>query len=94
MVLIEALSAHLLGWRDELCEPLVEPFGWCGSTTATRGSRGTTPVPNYGLEDMADDVVEQLDHLGATSGGRRRAVDGRDGRAAPGAEAPGRVGEA
>ncbi len=67
LVLIEGLSAHLLGWRDELCELLAESFWVVRFDNRDVGLSTHYPGADYAIEDLADDVVELLDHLGATS---------------------------
>ena len=67
LVLIEGLSAHLLGWRDELCQLLAESFWVVRFDNRDVGLSTHYPDVDYAIEDLADDVVELLDHLGVTS---------------------------
>lgn len=64
MVLIEGLSAHLLGWREEFILPLIEA-GYRVVRLDNRdvGLSAKYPDTDYDLADMADDVHELIEHL-------------------------------
>ena len=64
-LLIEGLSAHMLGWRDEFCDRFVRA-GYRVIRLDNRdvGFSEHYPGKSYGISDMADDVHELIDHLG------------------------------
>jgi len=66
VVLIEGLGAHLHGWRDGFCQSLLdEGFRVIRFDNRDVGLSQHYPDQTYGLGDMADDVHELIEHLGA-----------------------------
>ena len=64
IVLIEGLSAHLLGWRDGFCQPFIDAgFQVVRFDNRDVGLSQHYPGQSYGLGGMADDVHELIQHL-------------------------------
>ena len=64
VVFIEGLSAHLMGWRDEFCQPFIAAgFQVVRLDNRDVGLSQHYPGQTYGLGDMAGDVHELIQHL-------------------------------
>lgn len=64
VVLIEGLSAHLLGWREGFCQPFIDAgFRVVRFDNRDVGLSQHYPSQTYGLHDLADDVHELIQHL-------------------------------
>ncbi len=65
IVLIEGLSAHLLGWRNEFCRYFLDAgYRVVRFDNRDVGLSARYPDREYDLRDMADDVHELIRHLG------------------------------
>jgi pimeloyl-ACP methyl ester carboxylesterase len=65
LLLIEGLSAHMLGWREEFCDYFVRAgYRVIRFDNRDVGLSAHYPGRSYGIGDMADDVHELIDHLG------------------------------
>ena len=64
LLLIEGLSAHLLGWRVEFCDYFIRAgYQVIRFDNRDVGLSQHYPGRSYGIADMADDVRELIDHL-------------------------------
>lgn len=64
-LLIEGLSAHYLGWRDEFCQKLVDAgHRVVRFDNRDIGKSQRYPGVDYTLGDMADDAKDLIDALG------------------------------
>lgn len=67
VVLIEGLSAHILGWRKDFYQQFLDAgFQVIRFDNRDVGLSEHYPGQRYGLRDMARDVHELIEHLGAT----------------------------
>lgn len=65
IVLIEGLSAHMLGWREEFCQPFVDAgYHVIRFDNRDVGLSQHYPDQPYTLADLAEDTHELVRHLG------------------------------